>query len=453
MGNRQRRPRKRNPALVPVIVIVTIFIIGISVLTWALLKKSGKTDTNVAQPGTNGAQPGTASSGSQLSAAIAETEKMDRKWRLADLAAARAKANPANNGAPRVLSAARQIPQNFFSEVNGLDTRRDPSQPFTDFEIQRLRNALNSCGPALAEARKIASVPQGQFEITFNFEKPLDTLLEHLNLSRKTAGLLARDADFRAANRDGDGAMQSAYALFTLAHYHDDEPFLICQLVRIAIQMQAFSALERALTCAKVSDDELAKMQRLLEFAAAANPTALSLRGERANAHAMIESKNYQGANLNDADHAWIIRTMNRAIALADKRLPYYSDEWTNMLKDLNNGSETALRVLPALGKVRDAFARDAAGLRTAALAVAAERYRRAKGHWPIELKLLAPDYIKTIPSDPYKGGPILHARVTQGFTVYVQGLAATSSGDFSAIGSRPEDCQGIRLLNPNLRR
>ena len=86
-------------------------------------------------------------------------------------------------------------------------------------------------------------------------------------------------------------------------------------------------------------------------------------------------------------------------------------------------------------------------------LAIAAERYRRAKGSWPTDLTLLAPRYIKTIPNDPYTGGPILHARVALGFTVYVQGRAAVGSGDFSAIGARPENCQGFRLLNAERRR
>jgi hypothetical protein len=448
MATRRRRRPSGNSTFLPAIIIGVVLIIligGGCGLTWFVLKMREKGGAN--------SGPFSFGSSSELSAAIAETDKKDRQWRLADIAVARMKLDPDKNGALLALSAARQFPQETLNALDGVDSRRDPSQPIPDFDVQRLRNALRSCGPAISEARKIAFKPQGQFEIDFNFERPLDTKLERQQLSRKAAALLVHDSQLLSVDRDGNGAMQSAYAAFILAHYHDDEPFLICQLVQVAIQMAAIGALERAMTCANIPDEILKATQELLESEAEANRTVMSFRGERASRHEMIELKQSPGDKISDSEHAWFLRIMNRGIELAKKGPPYYSSEWSSFLKDLGDGSPNVLRITPALDKIRDVLARRAANLRTASLAIAAERYRRDKGEWPSELRLLVPYYIKSVPSDPFAGGPILHAQVAQGFTVYVQGLAAVASGNFSAIGTMPDHCQGFRLLNPGLRR
>jgi hypothetical protein len=449
MGKKRGRKRTRQSAITPAIIIgaVSFTILFVGGLLWVLLKKDRSADSNSAQSVTS------SGSSSELAKAIAETEKTDPQWRLADIAAARTKLDPDKNGAPLALSAARQISQNAITSLDGFDTRRIPSQPIPDSEVVRLRNTLRSCGPALTEARKIAFTPQGRFEINFNFDKPLDTLLDHAQNTRKTAWLLIHDSQLRSADRDAAGALQSVSATLNLARYFDDEPFAISQLVRIAIHMLAVGALERALTCSVIPDDSLKTIQEQLESAAAANTMVLTFRGERANYHATIECKNYQNTNLSDADHAWAIRAFHRAIELAKRSPPYYSDEWISLMNDVERGPPAATRIMPHFGKFRDAFARQTAVLRTAALAIAAERYRRDKGEWPKELKLLAPAYIKTVPTDPYFGGPISHGRSAAGFSIFVKGNAPFANGEFNSIGSGPDLCQGFRLLNPELRR
>jgi hypothetical protein len=451
MGRKRKRRQSDNTDRLAAIIIgvVLISVVGVSGLMWYFIKKNRKDDMNTVQSGSGSIF----TSNSELSKAIAETEKTDRQWRLADIAAARGKLDPARNGGPYALSAARQIPQNAINSLDGFEVRRSPSSPIPDFEVQRLRNTLQGCGPALTEAHKIALTPQGRFDINFNFQKPIDTMLEDEQNSRKTAWLLVHDAELRAADRDAAGAIQDVAGLLILGRYLEDEPVLISQLVRIAIHMLAIGALERAMTCSAVSDDSLKSIQALLESEASVKPLVISLRGERAMYHAMIESKNYQNTNLSDADHAWAIRMFKRAIDIAQKGPPYYSDEWTTLVNDLQNGPLAATRIMPHFGKVRDALVRQVASLRAAAIGIAAERYRRDKGEWPRDLKLLAPDYIKSIPTDPYFGGQFSYSRSIGGFSIFVKGNAPFVNGEFNTIGNTPDLCQGFRLINPELRR
>jgi hypothetical protein len=450
MSSRNRRKRSRKNSYGPVILVsgICFALLIVGVVVWVVAKRGHAAGDRAKLDlfGSGG------SSTSDLSAAVAETDKLDPRWRLADLVKARAKLDPDRNSARLALSAARQVPENALNVALDVhEPRGDLSRPVPEFELQRLRPFLRSYGTAVNEARAMADFSAGQFEINVNFESPLDTKLEPETLARKTAGLLLCDTRLRAAEGDGSGAVRSTSALLILARCYNDEPFLIGYLVRIAINTIAVDALEQTLSCATVSDSDLKSLQGLLE-GQASETLLIALRGERAVIHATIEAKTGAGAGVSQSSHAWFLRTMNKAIDLAGKGLPYYSAEWTSYLDSWRNGPEDGKRIAPGVDKIRDASARQAAILRTSAVAVAAERYRRASGSWPTDLKQLVPNYISSLPTDPYTGNPIQSAQVAQGFSVYVKGLSAFASGEFSAIGSKPDNCQGLRLLNPNLR-
>jgi hypothetical protein len=450
MTNTRRRKRKQQSSGTGVLLIVigVIMLLGAGGLTWYLLRKDkGKKGDE------NTVQANEAAAGPELKKAIAETDKSDPKWRLEDIAAAQPKLDASKNGATFALNAAKQLQQNFGAALDGVNTRLDPSQPIPDFDVQRLRQVVQANGQALTEARKVASAPQGRYEIQFNLKKPLDTLLPQQQESRKAAQILVYDSELRAAERDGNNALQSAYAVLTVARYIDSEPFLICQLVRAAESGLAISALERAMTCANVPDKGLQAMQQLLESEATANPLYWALRGERASFHAMVINGN-DGAKMSESDHAWGLRALNRAIDLAAKRTPANSSAWATLDTDLRKGSADALRLMPAFDKVRKALTRAQANVSTAAVALAAERYRRDKGEWPADLKDLVPKYLKQLPPDPYTGGALKYAKHQQGITVYALGPNVFDfKGTFNTIGFQENENSGFRLLQPNLRR
>jgi hypothetical protein len=439
----RKRKRSRKTGYGPVILVTVICftLLGAGGVAWVVVKR---------ERGNGAGDRSGSSSTSEPAAAIAETDALDPNWRLADIARARAKLAPERNSARLALSAARQVPEAAFSALDGYEPRRDPSGPVPEADLQRVRTALRGCAAAVTEARAMADFSTGQFEINFNFQRPLDTKLEAEMQGRKTAFLLVCDSRLRAAEGDGPGAARATGALLVLARCYSDEPFLISYLVKVAIETIALEALEQALSCAAVSDNDLKVLQGMLEFQAAETPL-LALRGERAARQATIEAKT--GGDIGPSTHAWFLRSMNRAIALTGKGVPYYAPEWTSFLDELRGGPEDGLRIMPALDKARDAFARRAAILKTAAVGVAAERYRRAAGSWPTELRQLVPNYIAALPTDPYTGAPLQSAQVAQGFSVYVKGRAAVASGEFAAIGNKPENCQGVRVVTPNLRR
>ena len=76
--------------------------------------------------------------------------------------------------------------------------------------------------------------------------------------------LLVADAAIRAHDGDCDGALDSCRAILGTARSIGDEPFLISQLVRFAIDAVALKSVRRALGQGESSEAALARLQNLL---------------------------------------------------------------------------------------------------------------------------------------------------------------------------------------------
>ena len=465
MGNnlRRRRSRKSGNAAVYWIGGICLFLAVGGIVTWAVVKKSGKgkgNPTTLAQSGSS-SDPGSASG--ELKQALEETERKDPKWRLEDIAAARQPLDASKNGAGIAQRVGQQVPPNLRGSLENFNYRRDPSQPIPEFEVQQLRAALQNYGQAVGEARKLAYYPQGQYALQFNFKSPMDTSLDHARLTRSAAYLLMYDSQLQGANRDGRGAMLSAFAALNASRYHADEPFVLSQLVRIATRTLALAALERAMTCANVPDDALAAMQQALEGEGNAAPFWFGLRGQRATVAAMAFnvakgeaswSGDDAGVSLSDDDLAWFIRRMNQALDLAGRPFGPNRAAWKALSDEVARGPEMARRVLPNLDKLRVSFDRSTADVRAAAIALAAERYRRVNGDWPADLQQLVPNYMKALPVDPFSGGAFHYSRQPLGITVYSLGVTPLDhKGAFNTIGFKENENYGFRLLGPAVRR
>ena len=438
MGKKKRRRSRKsgNAVIFWMIGIFGFLILVGGGLTWFLLKKSP-----------------------ELKKVRVETDRVDPGWRLKDLAANQRTMADAENGGNIVLSVAKQIPPNVRVMFGDAADRKNPSQPTPDADVAQLRNTLQMCGAAVAEARKINYCSDGVYAIPFNLKEPMQTLVPHAEASRLTAQVLVYDSYLRAADRDGPGAVQSARALLNLSRYHRDEPILLVQLVRVAIRRQAISALERSLTCANIPDDALPVIQRTLEEEGTTSLLRVGLRGERANLDAWATSvangnTTWGPVSLSDNDVAWCLRHFNAAIDLADKPTEQNQQQWQRLDEDLARAPDNIKRVMPDIGKVRTALVRSVAEMRAAAIALALERYRRARGDWPTDLNQLVPDYMKMLPVDPNSGGPFRYSHPFGGISVYALGTGAPDfKGEFLTIGSKQHEGLGFRLLDANGRR
>jgi hypothetical protein len=72
----------------------------------------------------------------------------------------------------------------------------------------------------------------------------------------------------------------------------------------------------------------------------------------------------------------------------------------------------------PSLLRVAASCRRTKAELRCASTALAAERFRLARGHWPSSLERLVPEFLETVPTDPGNGKPLRFRRLADGVVI-----------------------------------
>ena len=205
-------------------------------------------------------------------------------------------------------------------------------------QIATLRAELDTLTPALAEARKVVDMCDGRYIVAWALD-PLTTLLPHAEKARITARLLKLDAINRVHNGDPNGALDSCRAILNVGRSLGDEPLLITQLVRVAIQTVSLRTLEHILAVGEPSDEALAAMQRLLEDEEAQALLRAALRGERAtlnDLYARLASGELKKMGQEEVPPAiqwlwgeWmvtyargvVLEEMNEALAIADAPL------------------------------------------------------------------------------------------------------------------------------------
>jgi hypothetical protein len=145
--------------------------------------------------------------------------------------------------------------------------------------------------------------------------------------------------------------------------------------------------------------------------------------------------------------HAEAIECLNDAIALArdHPNHPFTNEPWVLQWDKAKNPLATYSRMV---------FAQETTKLllEGAISAVACERFRMAKGHWPDSLRELVPGYLPRVPTDPYTGQPVLYRKLEDGIVIYSAWRNRSDDGGNVLDGGPPNRDRGIRLYNPDKR-
>jgi hypothetical protein len=417
------------------------------------------------------------------------TDALDRDdpgWRLADIEAARAVIPDEQNGARCVVRAVQLLPKEWPpKDLTDALTHLDPPSRLDPTLRERLAAEMDAVRPALEEARKLADMPQGRYPIHYP-RNPFDTLLHEQQRARRVFALLDYDALRLAEEGRANDALRSCRATLNAGRSIGDEPTCISLLIRHAGVLTACRGAERVLAQGEPDPAELVAFQRLLTDEDADPGLVVALRGERAMQHELFDAIEAGDVSLTElaeqgkgpdwherlfgwADrdmlregHPFLLERMTRRIEIA--KLPLHEqaaaerafDAQFDRLPRRAPASALAVGLLtPALDKASASYRRKIAVVRCLLVALAAERFRRDKGTWPAAADDLAPDYLESVPLDPFDGNPIRYRRMDGGLVVYAVGPDETDDGGNLDPGdaSRPGTDIGVRLWDPDKRR
>ena len=376
-----------------------------------------------------------------------------------------------DNAALRVIAAGSWMsrPEGWdaaFPRISLVNFRKELSAE----QRSLLEQFLASNQEALGEVRAAASMERSRYPI--NLKEGYNALLPDLSQVKRLAQDQGELARYYADEGRPADAVQCLREIHGLARTLKDEPVLISQLVRIACHAIGHRVLERVLNSCQLSEPQLEELEMLLLRAEKENVTGVKrgLHGElamgldlfrrsfRVQAGLAGVPANGLGGSpvtwvllglrkalgLDGVDQAFLVRHMQKAIAVCDLPFPEQLEQWKRidaaLMTQLKDGRRlfytVSSMVVPALGKAGERTADCTAQLRVARCAVAIERFRLAhQGRLPANLEELVPELDPAVLRDPCTGLSLVYKQDGGGYQLYSLGLDARAD-EKDATGS-----------------
>lgn len=277
------------------------------------------------------------------------------------------------------------------------------------------------------------------------------TLLPNLSEMRGCVFLLELEAILHADSGDNPSAMRSIDTAFGVARSLETQPVMISQLVRSACQVIAVRTIEQVVNRTELNDEQLVELIKSTRDSESICDMFAALIGERCVGLSFFQNPQavdpsifgggmpirpllaiYQGVGLSDADAAIYLDLMGRYLESA--RLPTHERQQAAKAIEAKLRSTSKVHVLlhqmmPALSRITTIGIRTIAYLRTAQAALAVQRYRLATGKLPDSLSDIIPEYLESVPKDPFDGEELRYKKLDPGFIVYSIGDDLSDDG------------------------
>jgi hypothetical protein len=385
-------------------------------------------------------------------AAEAETDQLDPGWRLEEMEADRPGVPDHENAALLINAVAPKVEAAHLFDVPRYDEIFSHLPPTSRLNRQQtdLIRAEFAKVPEIEEMpRKLKKMPNGRFTLKYS-DGYYDTDISPLQRARIIAAWLKHEAYLLAEDDNRDQALESCEAILNIGRIAGDEGYLLSYYIRAALQEDSIGTLERVLAQGDISDNSLRAMQAHLEKEASQSNWLRAIRGERAGHYRLFVS--FRNGTLKEnpifgpakpaSVSEWIhgtfpktllkyfpedLRFMNQAVEIA--KLPIHErrpklDEWHAVAQGTAN--PIIKRLAPALIRVDECDHRSQGLLRSAAVAMACERYRMKhdRGEWPTSLEVLVQEkLLDAVPADPISNQPLRYRRKKDHIVIYSIGV------------------------------
>lgn len=321
---------------------------------------------------------------------------------------------------------------------------------------------------------ELRKYPGGQFTIA-NQANPIVILLPHLSLTRQVARHKCLQVYHRAMAGNTTRLADDLQLMLAPSHYLAQEPILISALVQVAINALAVETVENVLGLNELTEAQLAAMDKVFSDLGDANVLEGGMLGERACFYGAGEYYRRKAGRLDGnlpdpkllrfvpgfqgliaRDEAFGLDRLNRMVQAAASPDPLAGMRALSA----NTVAPPALYrlsaiLLPSLDRASALAMRGRAEVACARAALAAERYRLAKGEYPPTLDTLVPTYLNAVPLDPFGGKPIRIAHQPDRVCIYSVGDDYVDNGgdlkrEFRKKGGSLD--WGFILLKPEYR-
>ena len=309
--------------------------------------------------------------------------------------------------------------------------------------------------------------PHCRFNI--RYEDGFAAVLPHLSTMKKAATLFALSSAQRLSKGDTTGAWQDTLNGIRLGEQLRTEPFLISQLVRIAILEINFQTYWEGQVNRQWSAEQLTAFQETFQSIDLLAGMESAIRAERNMINHWFTSVAQEGIQtqglvdeLNSSlgffpafffygNQYQINRILTEIILpgidVSNHRLNVHQfKKMEEEMLDLKSSflpfrHAIALMMLPGLDKYALKVSQTQAALDQSAIVAALERYRLAEGSYPKKLAALMPKFIAKIPGDLFHDqGLVYRINEDNSFTLYSTGYNGTDDNGEFFIGGESID-------------
>ena len=309
--------------------------------------------------------------------------------------------------------------------------------------------------------------PHCRFNI--RYEDGFAAVLPHLSTMKNAATLFALSSAQRLSKGDTTGAWQDTLNGIRLGEQLRTEPFLISQLVRIAILEINFQTYWEGQVNRQWSAEQLTAFQETFQSIDLLAGMESAIRAERNMINYWFTSVAQEGIQtqglvdeLNSSlgffpafffygNQYQINRILTEIILpgidVSNHRLNVHQfKKMEEEMLDLKSSflsfrHAIALMMLPGLDKYALKVSQTQAALDQSAIVAALERYRLAEGSYPEKLAALMPKFIAKIPGDLFhEQGLVYRINEDNSFTLYSTGYNGTDDNGEFFIGGESID-------------
>jgi len=425
----------------------------------------------------------------RLPEVIAETDRIDAGWRLADLDAGMPEIPEAENAALVLIEVAGMIPRDWPPDRDsgqkslGEELRSWPKEKQFDDEFTReIQSALAKIATVVHTAERLADLPRGRFPLHWSWDNLTaggGVQVDHEHALLPITKLLTASSLLKAQQGDFDGALLSCRAALNAGRSFGDHVSMNSFLVRDECRTEALRALERVLAQGEPSAAALEQVQSLLEVEESLPLLINTLRLERALGDKFLQASRagefgdprVRGTST-ETTQATMLKYMNRWLEIANLPMPAQigslTEENVQFKQSLRRSPLDRMGVwtdeatfawvylsihLSKFENVQQSSLASQAGLRCAIAASAAERFRQAEGRWPQSISALVPRFLKDVPSDPFVEATLRLLPADEGLIIYSVGIDSEDHRGNLSVSRQPGTDLGFRLWNVKRRR
>ena len=362
--------------------------------------------------------------------------------------------------------------QHYYRELaaktNEFAVPAQPQSPAADVLL-----ALGKYNPVIEELRAASRLPYSRFPLQYTNEPPGSILLPHLAALKSSAQVLQLRSIAELQNSQPEKALNDVILGLQMIDKIRTEPFLISQLVRIAMLQIMLQAVWEGLAQHQWSDGQLVELDQALTKFDFLTDYKAAMRGDRACVIGGVEylqrdrslRKLAEFFNLyNNGNEDTSVPTLAIVYHFSPSgwvdqnklRIGQFETQWYLPLADVENRMVSPKSVesandafnkqigttqlnpynwfekkfVPALAQAVKKFAYAQSSVDLACVAIALERYRLAHGEFPESLNTLAPQFMEKIPHDIINGQPLNYRRTDDGqFVLYSVGWNELDDG------------------------